>query len=160
MCCARLATNTGCKNDAKNRHLGTIPQLCWAISSQLRHVSTIGKKLVKQQYLHHISLQYGELTAHQRLRSFRQFGAPELISTGFASWHRYCTASSSERQPNFEALNRGHHLCSAGRPSCWALAHILVCYLTQTFLVFISHVCDSTAMAQVTLIRRPATDFP
>ena len=30
---------------AKNRHLGTITQLCRAISSQLRHVSTIGKKL-------------------------------------------------------------------------------------------------------------------
>ena len=30
--------------DAKNRHLGTITQLCRAISSQLRHVSTIGKK--------------------------------------------------------------------------------------------------------------------
>jgi len=34
--------------DPKNRHLGTIAQLCWAISSQIRHVSTIGKKLVKQ----------------------------------------------------------------------------------------------------------------
>jgi len=32
--------------------------------------------------------------------------------------------SSSERQPNFAALNRGRHLCSAGRPSRWALAHI------------------------------------
>ena len=30
-------------------------QLCRAISSQLRHVSTIGKKLVKQQYLLHMS---------------------------------------------------------------------------------------------------------
>ena len=28
----------------KNRHLGTIPQLCRAISLQLRHVSTIRKK--------------------------------------------------------------------------------------------------------------------
>jgi len=37
--------------DAKNRHFGTIAQLCRAISSELRHVSTIGKKLVKQQYL-------------------------------------------------------------------------------------------------------------
>jgi len=34
--------------------------------------------------------------------------------------------SSSERQPNFAALNGGRHLCSAGRPSRWALAHILV----------------------------------
>ena len=48
------------------------------------------------------------------------------ISTGFASWQRYCTAASSGRQPNFAALNRGRHLCSAGRPSGWALAHILV----------------------------------
>jgi len=30
------------------------------------------------------------------------------------------------RQPNFAALNRGRHLCLAGRPSRWALAHILV----------------------------------
>ena len=30
--------------DAKNRHLGTVAQLCRAISSQLRHVWTIGKK--------------------------------------------------------------------------------------------------------------------
>jgi len=29
------------------------------------------------------------------------------------------------RQPNFAALNRGRHLCLAGRPSGWALAHIL-----------------------------------
>jgi len=36
---------------AKIRLLGTIAQLCRAISLQLRHVSTIGKKLVKQQYL-------------------------------------------------------------------------------------------------------------
>jgi len=49
------------KKVAKNRHLGTIPQLCRAISSQLRHVSTIGKKLVKQRYVLHISPQYGEL---------------------------------------------------------------------------------------------------
>ena len=35
----------------KNRHFGITAQLCRAISSQLRHVSTIGKKLVKQQYL-------------------------------------------------------------------------------------------------------------
>jgi len=35
-------------------------------------------------------------------------------------------ASSSGRQPKFAALNRGHHLCLAGRPSRWALARILV----------------------------------
>ena len=45
----------------KNRHLGTIAPRCRAISLQLRHVSTIGKKLVKQQYVLHMSPQYGEL---------------------------------------------------------------------------------------------------
>ena len=45
----------------KNRHLCTIVQLCRAISSQLRHVSTIRKKHVKQQYVLHMSPQYGEL---------------------------------------------------------------------------------------------------
>jgi len=33
---------------------------------------------------------------------------------------------SSGRQPNFAAFSRGRHLYSAGRPSCWASAHILV----------------------------------
>jgi len=40
MCSTRLAGNTGRKNDTKSRHLGPI---CRAVSSQLRHVSTIGK---------------------------------------------------------------------------------------------------------------------
>jgi len=34
--------------------------------------------------------------------------------------------SSSKRQPNFAALTRRRHLYSAGRPSRWASAHILV----------------------------------
>ena len=63
MCCTRLAENTGHKKVAKDRHLGTIAQLCRAISSQLRHILTIGKNLVKQQYLLHMSPQYGDLTA-------------------------------------------------------------------------------------------------
>ena len=50
MCCTRLARNTG----RKDRHFGTIAQVCRAISSELRHVSTIWKKLVKQQYLLHM----------------------------------------------------------------------------------------------------------
>jgi len=34
--------------------------------------------------------------------------------------------SSSGHHPNFAALNIGRHLYSAGRPSRWAFAHILV----------------------------------
>jgi len=76
MCCTRLAGNTGRKNDAKNRHLGTIAQICWAIFSQLRHASTIGIKLVKQQYLPHMSLQYGELRPTSGWDCFVSSGHP------------------------------------------------------------------------------------
>jgi len=65
MCCMRLTGNTGRKNYAKNRHLCTIAQLCWAISSQLRHVSTIGKNLLNSNIfsrcLHHM-VNFGPLT--------------------------------------------------------------------------------------------------
>jgi len=44
-CCTRLAEDTGRKKSPKkNRHLGTIAQVCRAIYSQLRHISTIGKR--------------------------------------------------------------------------------------------------------------------
>jgi len=46
MCCMRFAENTARKKLPKSRHLGTIPQLCRAISLQLRHVLTIGKNLL------------------------------------------------------------------------------------------------------------------
>jgi len=46
----RLAENTGRKNDAKISQLRTMAQICRAISSQLRHISTIGKKTFKRQY--------------------------------------------------------------------------------------------------------------
>ena len=61
MFCTRFAANAGPKKSPVIRNLGAIAQICRAISSQLRHVSTIGKKLVKQQYLPYMSPQYGEL---------------------------------------------------------------------------------------------------
>ena len=109
--------------DTKNRHFGTITQLCQAISSELRHVSTIGKKLVKEQWATCPEVNFGLLTADI---CWRVWGTPQ-ISTGFASWYSVTARqSSSGRQPNFAAFNRGRHLYAAGRPSRWALAHILV----------------------------------
>jgi len=77
-CCTRLAENTGCKKSPKIRHLGIIAQLCRAraISSQRRHVSTIRQKLVKQQYLPHMSLQYGELRPTSGWDRFVSLGQP------------------------------------------------------------------------------------
>jgi len=60
----------------KSRHLGTIAQLCRAISSQLRHVSTTGKKLIKHQYLPtclHNMVNFGPLAAEI---SWRGCGTP------------------------------------------------------------------------------------
>ena len=74
--CMRLAENTGRKKVAKNRHLGTIAQLCRAISSQLRQASTIGKKLVKQQYVLHMSPQCGELRPTSGWDRFTSLGYP------------------------------------------------------------------------------------
>jgi len=51
ICCMWLAENTG----RKKCHFGTIAQLCRAVSLQLRHLSTIRKKLIKHRYLLHMS---------------------------------------------------------------------------------------------------------
>jgi len=129
MCWKRLTGNTGRKNDAKNRYLGTIAQLCQAIS----HVSTIGKKLVKQQYLFHMFLQYGELRPTSGWDRSGSLGHPckfQRVSRRGSITARY---SSIGRQAIFAALNRVCHLYSAGRPSRWALAHILVCNISCWF---------------------------
>jgi len=126
MCCVQLTGNAGPKKLRKIRHLGTIAQLCRAISLQLRHVLTIGNKLVKQKYIAHISLQYGKLRPTS--------GRDRFVSLGHSSKFQWVLCfgsvtarhSSSGRQPNFVALSRWRHLYSEGRPSRWALAHILV----------------------------------
>ena len=111
--------------DAKNRHLGTIVQLCRAVSSQLRHESTIGK-IVKQHYILHMSPQYGKLRPSSGWDHFVSLGHPcnfQRVSPLGSVTARH---SSIGRQANFAALNRGveSDLYLAGRPSRWALAHI------------------------------------
>jgi len=65
-CCTQLAENTGCKKSPKICHLRTIAQLCRAVSSQLRHVSTIGKNLLNSNISSrcpHNMANFGPLTA-------------------------------------------------------------------------------------------------
>jgi len=128
MCCTRLAENTG----RKNRHFGTIGQLYRAVSSQLRHISTIGKNLLNTDTSStrpHNMVNVGLLTAEI---CSRVWGTPANFN-GFrvlaALLHDTLVLGVSQTA----ALNRGHHLYLAGRPSRWALAHILVyCYNTNT----------------------------
>jgi len=120
-CCTRLAENTGCKN----RHLRIIVQLCRATSLQVRHVLTIRKKLLRSNISSrrlHIMVNFGLLAAEI---SPVVWGTPANFN-GFRVLAALLHASSSGRQPKFAALNGGRHLCSAGQPSRWALAHILV----------------------------------
>jgi len=119
MWCTQLTGNAGPKKSPKALHLRIIAQLCRAISSQLRHISTIGKK-----NLPHRSSQYGELRPTSSWDPLASLGHPcnfQRVSHLGSVTARH---SSSGRQPNFAALNRGRHVYLAGRPSCWALAHI------------------------------------
>jgi len=116
MCRTRLAGNTGRKNDAKNRHLRTIAQVCRAMSSQLSHVSTIGKKLVKQQYLP---------TCPYNMVNFGQLAA-EIVSLVWdtpANFNGFRVLAALLHGQT-ALLNKGRHLYSAGWPSRWALADI------------------------------------
>jgi len=81
--------------------------------------------------------QYGELRPLAAEIVSLVWGAPANFN-GFRVLACSDTArqSSSGRQPNFAAFNKGRHLCSAGRPSRSALAHILVLYLFFHFVIF------------------------
>jgi len=123
MCCTRLAENTGCK---KKRYLDTIAQLCRAISSQLTHIPNTDnrkKKLVKQQYLLHMSPHYGELQPTRGGDSFVSLGTPANFN-GFRVLAALLHGTPVLGVSQTAALNRGRHLYSTGRPSRWALAHI------------------------------------
>ena len=72
MCCAYGSLEM---QDPKNGHLGTMAQLCRAISSQLRHISTIGKKLLESnvfQTCPHNMVNFGPLAAE----IWRVWGTP------------------------------------------------------------------------------------
>ena len=87
MCCRQLAEIQDAKLTQKNRHLRTIAQLCRAESSQLRHVSTVGKKIVKQQYVLQMPSQYSKFQRLLRLAFVMQRRrSPEANQTLHDVW--------------------------------------------------------------------------
>ena len=81
---------------AKNCHLGTIAQLCRAISLQLRHVSTVGKTLLNSNIsptCPYNMVNFGPLAAEIRWRVW----GTTVNFNGFRVLARH---SSSGRQPN------------------------------------------------------------
>ena len=113
--------------DAKNRHFGTIAQLCLAVSSQLRRVSTIEKNLLNTDTFSTCPcnmVDFGLLMAGNFWRVWDNPADFNRFRILAALLHGTPVVGVSQTA----ALNRGHHLYSAGRPSRWALAHILVPY--------------------------------
>jgi len=108
------------ENDAKNR---TIAQLCRAISSQLRHVLTIGKNLLSiniSPTCPYNMVNFGSLAAE--IVSL-VWGTPGNFN-GFRVLAVLLRGTLLVGVSQTAALNRERHLYSAGWPSRWALAHI------------------------------------
>jgi len=128
MCCTRLAGNAGPKKSPKIGDLGTISQICWAISSQLKHYRQSEKNLLNS----NISPTCSHNMANFGLQTSEIFsgvwGTPANFN-GFlvlAALLHVTLVGPSGREPIFAKLNRGRHLYSARRVSRCALAHILV----------------------------------
>ena len=91
------------------------------------------EKKLKQQYLLHMSPQYGELRTTSGWDPSGSLGHPckfQRVSRLGSVTTRHSSRPSA-RQPNFVTLNRGCYLCSAGRPSRWAWAHISTSFFSS-----------------------------
>ena len=122
---------TGRKKSSKNRHLGTIAQLCRAISLQLRHISTIGKNLLSSNISStwsHNMVNFGPLAAEivslvwGTPGNFNGFGVLAallhgILVVGVSQTLRRWTEGATY------IWQGGHH----------SLAHILVFYLSFFF---------------------------
>jgi len=112
MCCTPLAENTGRKRSPSAQHRTTLSGYIFVTKA-------------------HNMVNFGPLTAEIGSGVVGHPSEFQRVSHLGSVTARH---SSSGRQPNFAALNRGRHLYSTGRPSRWALAHILV---TATFIIII-----------------------
>ena len=108
------------KNLPSGHHHTTVSGYIFTTKARIGNL----KKTVKQQYLPHMSPQYGQLWPTNGWDLLVSLGHP--IKFQWVSRLGSITArhSSSGREPNLAALNTGRHLHSEGRPSRWALAHM------------------------------------
>ena len=112
----------------KNRHLCTIAQICRAISSPLRYISTIEKTLLSSNIsptCPHNMVNFGPLAAEIISLVWRT--QPNF--NGFRVLAALLHGSRALGASQTAALSTGRHLYLAGLPSRWALAHILVILL-------------------------------
>jgi len=111
------------------------------------------KKIVKQQYLPNMSLQYGELRPTSGRELFESLRHPCKFQRVYRLVSVTAQHSSSGRQTNFAALNKWRHLYSAGRPSRSTLAHIssfIICTFPALLYTHRSLWCTSIALVTST----------
>jgi len=138
MCCTRLAGNTGRKKSPFWHHCTTLSGYIFATKA---HIDNRKKNLLSSNMSFrrpHNMVNIGPLTA--------EIG-PVVCGTpanfnGFHVLAALLHGSQVVSVSHTAALNRGRHLCSAGRPSHWALAHIssFVMYVRWTGSVHIINV--------------------
>jgi len=108
MCCTRLAENTGRKKSPSAHYRTTLSGYSFATKAR------INNRIVKQQYLLHMFSQYPERRPTNGWDQFTSLGHPSEFQRVSRLGSVIARHSSSGRQPNFAALNRGRHLYSAG----------------------------------------------
>ena len=122
MCCTRLAGNAGPKN---RQNFAICAPSHNFIGLYLRNGGTYRqseKNLLNSNIsptTSHNMVNFGPLSAE-----IRWVGHPSKFEPVSRLGSVTARHSSSGRQPNFAALNRGRHLYSARRRTSWALAHI------------------------------------
>ena len=131
--CTRLAANAGPKKSRSGHHCTTL--LGYIFTTKAR-IDNRKKNLLNSNVsptCPHNMVNFSPLAAEIGLPVY---GIPANFSGFRILGSVTARQSSSGRQPNFAALNRGPHLYSAGRPPRWALAHILVVYTVKVLYFF------------------------
>jgi len=121
----KCRTQNIAKNSPSAHHRTTLSSYIFATKAHIDNRT----KLVKQQYLPtcpYNMANFGLLAAEI---CWRVWGTPANFNGFRVLAALTARQSSSGRQPNFAALNRGRHLYSTGRPSRLALAHISSYYV-------------------------------
>ena len=122
MCCTRLAENTGRKKSPFCHHRTTLSGCIFAAEACIDNRKKTCYTSIPPPHV----LVIRELRPTNGWDLLASLGHPCKFQRLSRLGSVTARHSSCGRQPNFAALNRGRHLYSAGRPSLWALAHILV----------------------------------
>ena len=142
MCCKWLAENTGRKKSPFCHHRTTLSGCIFATKACIDN----RKKMINAD-TSYTCLHDGELRPTNGWDLLASLGHPCKFQRVSRLGSVNARHSSTGRQPNFAALNRGHHLYSARRPSRWALAHILVCcFYRATHMQHMHSVVCATAV--------------